>query len=73
VTTFGTAAQHISVLQPRRSLIKKTDIHYEFERMEEKLNIHITYDVAQDILTDKAQFHSQWTSPYGICGGQSDA
>jgi len=25
---------------------RKTDIHYEFERMEEKFSIHIRYDVA---------------------------
>jgi len=38
--------------------------------MEEKFNNHTRYGVAQDILTDKAQFHSQGTSPCGICGGQ---
>jgi len=49
---------------------RKTDIHYEFERMEEKLNIHITYDVAQDILTENAQIQFR-ARPCVICGGKS--
>jgi len=41
--------------------------------IEEKFGIHTNYDIAWDVLTEKAHFHSKGTSQCGIFGGEIDS
>jgi hypothetical protein len=50
---YGTAHKRV---ESEEEFDRKTDIHYEIQRMEEKLNIHITYDIAQNILLTMSRF-----------------